>query len=68
MKADINMIDFDALGFDMPQMAYDLPAAGRRLVQTAHGYAATFVSGVQTVANDSFTGELPGKLIRGPRR
>ena len=67
MKADINVIDFESLGFDMPQMAYDLPASGRRLVQTAHGYAATFVSGVQTVADDTFTGELPGKLIRGPR-
>ena len=67
MKADINVIDFASLGFDMPQMAYDLPASGRRLVQTAHGYAATFVSGVQTVADDTFTGELPGTLIRGPR-
>ena len=68
MKADINVIDFDSLGFDMPHMAYDLPASGRRLVQTAHGYAATFVSGTQIVADDSFTGELPGSLIRGPRR
>ena len=68
MKADINVIDFDGLGFDMPRMAYDLPASGRRLVQTAHGYAATFVSGTQIVADDAFTGELPGTLIRGPRR
>lgn len=68
MKADINVIDFDSLGFDMPHMAYDLPASGRRLVQTAHGYAATFVSGTQIVADDTFTGELPGSLIRGPRR
>ena len=68
LKADINVIDFDGLGFDMPRMAYDLPASGRRLVQTAHGYAATFVSGTQIVADDAFTGELPGTLIRGPRR
>lgn len=68
MKADINVIDFDSLGFDMPRMAYDLPASGRRLVQTAHGYAATFVSGTQIVDDDAFTGELPGTLIRGPRR
>jgi N-acyl-D-aspartate/D-glutamate deacylase len=52
----------------MPQMAYDLPANGRRLVQHANGYVKTFVSGVQTVDNDAFTGELPGTLIRGPRR
>ena len=68
MKADLNLINFDELGFDMPYMAYDLPAQGRRLVQTARGYNKTFVSGVQTVENDSFTGELPGKLIRGPQR
>ena len=68
MKADLNVINFDELGFDMPHMAYDLPAQGRRLVQTASGYNKTFVSGVQTVENDAFTGELPGKLIRGPQR
>jgi len=68
MKADINLIDFDALGFDMPHMAYDLPANGRRLVQTARGYKATFVGGTQTRDNDKFTGDLPGKLIRGPRK
>ena len=31
------------------------------------GYAATFVAGVQTVADDEFTGELPGRLVRGPQ-
>ena len=67
-RADLNLIDFDALSFNMPEMAYDLPANGRRLVQTANGYEATFVGGVQTVANDSFTGELPGTLIRGPQK
>jgi N-acyl-D-aspartate/D-glutamate deacylase len=41
----------------------DLPAHGRRLVQRATGYAATLVAGVQT-ADDQFTGELPGRLIR----
>ena len=66
-RADLNLINFDVLSFNMPYMAYDLPAGGRRLVQTANGYVATFVGGVQTVANDSFTGELPGTLIRGPQ-
>jgi N-acyl-D-aspartate/D-glutamate deacylase len=66
-RADINIIDFDDLDFTMPQMAYDLPANGRRLVQKAHGYVATFVLGRQTVAHDEFTGDLPGSLIRGPQ-
>ena len=64
MRADVNVIDFDALSFGPPRMAFDLPAHGRRLVQRASGYAATFVAGVQTVADDQFTGELPGRLIR----
>ncbi|MCB0976204.1 MAG: amidohydrolase family protein [Acidimicrobiales bacterium] len=67
MRADLNVIDMDLLGFDVPRMAYDLPAGGRRLVQRGRGYAATFVAGVQTVADDEPTGELPGRLIRGPR-
>ena len=68
MRADLNLIDYDALSFDLPRMAFDLPAGGRRLVQKAHGYRGVFVGGVQTVADDEFTGELPGRLIRGPRR
>ncbi len=65
MRADINVIDFDSLGFEMPRMAFDLPANGRRLVQRANGYVATFLAGRQTVADDEFTGDLPGRLIRG---
>jgi N-acyl-D-amino-acid deacylase len=66
-RADLNLIDFDRLGFDAPSMAFDLPAGGRRLVQRGRGYVATFVAGVQTVDHDTFTGELPGRLVRGPR-
>ena len=65
LRADLNLIDFDALSFDMPEMVYDFPANGRRLVQHAKGYAGTFVNGVQTVERDEFTGALPGKLLRG---
>ncbi len=67
MRADLNLIDYDRLTFGPPRMAYDLPAGSRRLVQKADGYVATFVNGVQTVADDEFTGELPGRLVRGPR-
>ncbi len=67
MRADINVIDYDALSFEMPRMAFDLPAAGRRLIQKARGYRAVFVAGTQTIADDEFTGELPGQLIRGPQ-
>ncbi|MFM8856781.1 MAG: amidohydrolase family protein, partial [Actinomycetota bacterium] len=67
MRADLNIIDFDGLGFEAPRMVHDLPANGRRLVQKARGYSATFVAGVQTVHDDEFTGELPGRLVRGPQ-
>ncbi len=66
-RADLNLIDYDRLTFGPPRMAYDLPGGARRLVQKADGYVATFVHGVQTVDNDEFTGELPGRLLRGPR-
>jgi N-acyl-D-aspartate/D-glutamate deacylase len=65
LRADLNLIDFEALTFDMPEMVYDFPANGRRLVQHAKGYVGTFVNGIQTVANDEFTGAMPGKLLRG---
>lgn len=66
-RADINLIDFDALSFEVPKIEYDLPANGRRLTQRASGYLATFCAGVQTVDHDEFTGQLPGKLLRGPQ-
>jgi len=67
MKADVNVIDFDALRILPPEMAFDLPAEGRRLIQRAEGYRATIVSGQVTFENGEATGELPGKLIRGPQ-
>ena len=36
-------------------------------MQRAKGYVATFAGGVQTIANDRLTGELPGRLLRGAR-
>jgi len=38
-----------------------------RYVQRATGYDYTICAGEVTVENDEFTGELPGRLIRGPR-
>jgi len=67
LRADINVIDYDALTFGEPRMAWDLPGGAPRLVQKASGYRHTFVAGVETVTDDEFTGELPGRLIRGPR-
>ncbi|MGW4101086.1 N-acyl-D-amino-acid deacylase family protein [Mycobacterium sp. NPDC004974] len=66
-KADINVIDLDALTLHAPRMAYDLPAGGKRLVQGASGYEATIVSGAVTRRRGVDTGARPGRLVRGTR-
>ena len=67
MKADFNIIDLDALAVEKPYMANDLPSGAKRLLQRAKGYVMTILSGVPTYQNGEATGELPGKLIRGPQ-
>ena len=64
MKADINIIDYDKLSSSRPKMIPDLPAGGKRLIQTATGYRATIVSGIVTFENGVASGELPGRLLR----
>jgi N-acyl-D-aspartate/D-glutamate deacylase len=64
MKADINVIDFDNLTLYSPELLYDLPAGGKRLVQKVDGYKYTIVSGSITYKDGVSTGELPGKLIK----
>ncbi|HVR53815.1 MAG TPA: amidohydrolase family protein [Pseudorhodoferax sp.] len=66
--ADVNIIDFDRLRIPPPYVAFDLPAGGRRLVQTAEGYSATFKAGQAIMENGERTGALPGRLLRGPQR
>lgn len=64
-RADLNVIDYAGLKLEAPEVAYDLPAGGRRLVQRAHGYVATIVGGVVTQRDGEPTGALPGRLVRG---
>jgi N-acyl-D-aspartate/D-glutamate deacylase len=66
-KADVNVIDMAALTLELPRMVYDLPAGGRRLIQSARGYDATVVSGAVTRRHGVDTGARPGRLIRGVR-
>ncbi len=67
-RADVNVIDFGKLGLSAPEIVFDLPAGGRRLIQKARGYTATICAGVVTLRDDQPTGALPGKLVRGPQR
>ncbi|OBI04139.1 amidohydrolase [Mycobacterium sp. E2462] len=64
-KADLNVIDHAGLRLHKPVIAYDLPAGGRRLDQTADGYVATVVSGEIIAENGVPTDARPGKLVRG---
>jgi N-acyl-D-aspartate/D-glutamate deacylase len=64
-KADLNVIDPDAMHLHRPTVVHDLPGGGRRLDQTADGYVATIVSGEVIAENGVPTDARPGKLIRG---
>lgn len=64
MKADINIIDFDNLELESPEVIFDLPADGRRVFQGAVGYRYTLVSGEIIMQDGVATGAMPGKLIR----
>ncbi|MEQ8840973.1 MAG: amidohydrolase family protein [Acidimicrobiales bacterium] len=66
-RADINLIDHDRLNLRTPELVHDLPAGGRRLIQTAEGYVATIVAGQVTRREGVDTGARPGRLVRGRR-
>ena len=65
LKADINIIDFDALKLQTPHIVHDLPAGGKRFLQRADGIEVTIKAGKVIYENGAATGALPGKLIRG---
>ena len=67
-KADLNIIDFSKLKIKKPEVLYDLPAGGRRMVQRIKGYDATIVSGEVVSKMGVPTEALPGRLVRGPKQ
>jgi N-acyl-D-aspartate/D-glutamate deacylase len=64
MRADLNLIDLDGMRLHAPEMVFDLPAGGRRLIQRVEGYKATVVAGRVTYIDGEATGERPGRLVR----
>jgi len=64
--ADLVVFDPDTIAPEMPEVAHDLPAGARRLVQRARGIAATVVNGEILLRDGKHTGALPGRLLRGP--
>jgi N-acyl-D-aspartate/D-glutamate deacylase len=67
LRADLNVIDHDRLAIELPEMIFDLPAKGRRIMQRARGYHRTIVAGEVTIRDDEATGARPGRLLRGAR-
>lgn len=64
MKADLNVIDYANLKLTKPELVRDLPAGGKRFLQKANGYIATFVSGVAVTHDGKVTDARPGHLVR----
>lgn len=66
-RADLNVLDLDALRVHKPIIVHDLPAGGRRLLQRADGWRHTIVAGQETYRDGEATDALPGRLIRGAK-
>ena len=66
-KADINVIDYDNLKIRPPEVLYDLPSGGKRMVQRTVGYDANIVTGQIVYRHGEPTDALPGRLVRGAR-
>jgi N-acyl-D-aspartate/D-glutamate deacylase len=64
LRADLNLIDPSQLALDLPRVVRDLPAGGRRLLQTARGYRRTWVAGRCVQADGHITEKRPGRLVR----
>jgi N-acyl-D-aspartate/D-glutamate deacylase len=64
LKADINIIDLDDLGYGPVSVSRDLPCDGKRLMQRANGFRATIVSGQVTYRDGQATTAKPGRLVR----
>ncbi|MFP6782542.1 MAG: amidohydrolase family protein, partial [Gammaproteobacteria bacterium] len=66
LNADLVVFDPDRIDQNMPELLNDLPAGAARLKQTAKGIHATVVNGKVLLRDNEPTGDLPGRLVRGP--
>ncbi len=64
LRADLNVIDPARLRLDLPQLVRDLPAGGKRFLQTAQGYVGTWVAGQAVAREGQVTAARPGRLVR----
>ena len=67
LRADINLIDYDRLQVQTPELVHDMPAGGRRFVQKVDGYEMIIAAGTPIFERGEHTGALPGRLVRAGR-
>jgi N-acyl-D-amino-acid deacylase len=66
LAADLTIFDLNTIGSpERPEIRYDLPGGGRRLVTQADGIAYTIVNGQVLYEGQRHTGILPGQVVRG---
>ena len=63
-KADLNVLDTDAIKPHPVEVVYDLPAGAKRILQRADGYVATIVNGEVVQRDGEDTGARPGRIVR----
>jgi N-acyl-D-aspartate/D-glutamate deacylase len=64
LRADLNLIDADAVAPREMEIVHDLPAGAKRVLQRTDGFVATVVDG-QVVQRDGVdTGARPGRVVR----
>ncbi|MDH5670694.1 MAG: amidohydrolase family protein [Myxococcales bacterium] len=63
-RADINVIDLNAVAERFPEIVHDLPGGAPRFIQKARGYRATLCNGQLVLENDEHTGARAGKVLR----
>ena len=66
-RADVLVMDYENLGLDPSEEAYDLPGNSMRLKQVAHGIPYTIVNGQMLLEDGVHTGALPGQVVRNSR-
>jgi len=62
--ADINIIDFDGMSLEYPEIVNDFPGGAGRFIQRSTGYSKTIVNGEVFMQDGEHSGALNGKMLR----
>ena len=65
--ADLVVFDPETIAGDNAELVHDLPGGTPRLTGQSQGIVRVFVNGVETVADGTSTGALPGTLLKSGR-